>query len=519
MDQRYTQLAAGSQPSLAVTGKVTVNSFIANSTAPTLFEGNVSISTTGGSLDGGSTIYVAVCGTNSGKYTPPSNVIEVVIPPGTNTNKFTLADVSWSSTATLSGWALFAGTAEDTITYQSSGSGTPSTLSFVGPITKAWALPDPNFYALRVKYKKLVHAGVVGARVDIVTGSTIVATETVDPTGTDDWTGRKLILIGRDESDDNPGVTPLDSYNITAFDPSSGLFTLDRGAGDAQAGDAFAVSFQGYDNSGDPTVFTDSGISNSENYNPATNPPTPTPFSGLTADSEVGYVMRVIGGTGRGQTAKIVSNTSTSYTLDQALTLDTDSIVIVENGEWQDFVDSTATNNYDPTLATTLSVPTTNYLRQSMLIGGFTVDSGGGESGEADAVFRMVYIYGQQDAPVGPPQATFLFGNNSVNVTANTSSNLIIAPISGTFERWDAIAGTPPTGQNMTFDIYQNGSNIGTITLVQGVGSLQTGTLGSGSFTINQGDILYAKCTQVGSSIMGANVTLQLYWTPQAPAS
>ncbi len=103
----------------------------------------------------------------------------------------------------------------------------------------------------------------------------------------------------------------------------------------------------------------------------------------------------MIAGKGRGQLpVKILSNTTNSYKLDQPLHIDATSVWIVESGTWQYAVDSSVIDNSDSKKSTTLLMPTSDYLKKSLLLTAATIDRLGTESGEGDAPVRMIYVFG-----------------------------------------------------------------------------------------------------------------------------
>lgn len=76
-----------------ITGVQPVNAFLAGSTAPTLTPLNVTVLPTGGSIPGGVYVYVAVGALDAdGNSIPPSSIISVAIPIGTNTNSLAIGD-------------------------------------------------------------------------------------------------------------------------------------------------------------------------------------------------------------------------------------------------------------------------------------------------------------------------------------------------------------------------------------------------------------------------------------------
>jgi hypothetical protein len=390
LSQVYNPSADGNaQASVTAIGNLPVNSFIPNVGAPSITSGSIAEATTGGSIPGGTTLRVAVCATDAnGGLTPPSQIVLVQFPVGTNTNQFTLSGIIWPSAPGLTGYVVFISSQDDLISCAQSGSltasgsaYTPTAIVCSGPVPRStWALPNANITGVRLKGKLLVHGGVLGARVDSCSGNTIVASETVDFAGIDNWAGRVLAIIGRYN-----GAAPYVSFQIDAFDAATGTFTLgsDAEAAGVQTGDTLVVCFKGYDNSANPTQLADAGLQDAE-----------CGHSGLIAHAEKGLVIRVVAGTNRGATAKVVDNTSTTYTLDQPLPIDSTSVWIVEDSAWSYSVDSSDADNANYQLATALTLPTTNFLDFSMVVGGFTVNSSGLESPDASAPVRMVYIYG-----------------------------------------------------------------------------------------------------------------------------
>jgi hypothetical protein len=393
--QNYITLADGTAlATLTAKGLLPVNQFIEGAGAPVITDGSLVLSTTGGSIPGGQTLRISVCALDAdGHSTPPSLIVLTPIPAGTNTNAITISGIQWPAIAGLATYEVFVSDRDDLICRQQTGSLTeaaghvysPTSITIDGPFQRSTiGLPNQKIKLVRLKAKHLVHGGVLGAAVDSASGTSIISVETVDVALTDDWSGRVLAQIGRDG-----GSAPLDAYNITAFDPATGEFTVDRTVADVQPGDAFVVCFKGYDNSANPLAIEDAGISNASN---------PTPHTGETPHdpNRKGNIVRVIRGTGRGQKAKIVDNSATGYTLDARVRIDVDSVWIVESPAWEYSVDSSPVNNADLMNPTSIGMPTDNFLGQAMLVGGFTVDSDDVESEDGDAVVRMVYLFGSR---------------------------------------------------------------------------------------------------------------------------
>jgi hypothetical protein len=392
--------------SAVVAGCLPVNQFVPNCGAPDVKKGSISWSSTGvGAIPGGTTLYVQICAAvwdTSGttpvlkQYSPPSEILVLKVPAGADTNSLTISDINWPPVASLNGWVLFANTVEDLICAQAwKAEALPSSITFTGPIARqTFAVPDYDVNILRLRAQVLIHGGVVGAGVDSVTSSpnTIVSHATIDSTGKDNWAGRVLAIIGRQQGD---GIAPFAHFNITAWNAATGTYTLDRDptaltpdGNSVQVGDIFVVCFLGADNSANPYVVGDPGISNSDNI---------PPFSGETVNdpNRIGRMVRVIKGTSRGMSAKIVSNTATSYTLDMPLPIDATSVWIVCDPGWNYHKD-VVISNADPSKATLSEIEINNYLGLALLVEGVTIDNEGVTIDDADACVRMLYIPGVQ---------------------------------------------------------------------------------------------------------------------------
>jgi hypothetical protein len=134
-----------------------------------------------------------------------------------------------------------------------------------------------------------------------------------------------------------------------------------------------------------------------------------TGFDG--SNGENGHMFLVIAGTSRGQSANIISNTGTSVTLDAGIVLDSTSVPVIVAPTWTDNSRASAVNCSVNNNPTTLTMTTTNYIYQSLLVGGLTYDSNNVPAGEQDMPFRMAYVYGNG-------------GLNERTVTANTTVEL-----------------------------------------------------------------------------------------------
>jgi hypothetical protein len=450
LNQTYTTLADGSAlANLIVTGKLPVNEFSATGAgAPGI--GSISQSAAGGSLPANVTLRVAICAIDSnGLPSAPSN-IAIIGTPASGTGTFTLEDITWPAVAGLVSYVLFVATQDDLICAQATGTltagpnntYTPGSITFGGPLARStWALPSPYVSKIRIKAKRAIHMGVAGLDVDSVAApNQVVCGWLVDanpPANAFNPVGRILSVVGRPESS-----TPFVSVEITGYDPATGTLTVSPQAVVAghpelsiQVGDVVVIrNTADAPNTSNPTQITDSGYQN-----------VTCDYSGLTPGVEVGNILRVIMGTGRGQLRKITGNTPTQLSWDLPLVLDETSVWIVEDAAWSYIVDSSDVDNANYQLATSLTLPSTNFLDFSMVVCGFTVNSAGVESSDASAPIREIFIYGDGYAQAFIAAATYAMKANDHVLTfngVNQTLNLLPSNAIRRFPRYIIHAGT-----------------------------------------------------------------------------
>jgi hypothetical protein len=426
LSQIYTPDASGNaDATLTVPGAQPVNTIL-NCLPPILDEQSITQSSTGGNLPGGITVYVSVAGINgSNQLTPTSQIVAIAIPSGTDTNQISF-NVLWpaATLVLLAQYAIFTCTSPDLACAAQveaiGGSYESYTLAAALP-RSTWSPPDLNNKGVRIKVKKCIHGGVAGVRIDSVVGHVLNCEEAIDVLGTDNWAGRKLICIGRYNGD-----APFVSYDCTVFNPATGAFTTAQDPSALEAGDALVVAFQqdGGSNATNPLVLTDSGLLQAESGH-----------TGLDPDEELGQQVRVIAGLNRGQTRKVVSATHTSWTLDSELLVDATSIWIVEAASWLDSSDSVQINARYDTVAQ-LVIDTKNFLDESVVVMGFTIDVNGVESGEADAPLRMAYVYGDAYAQAFVTDAVYNVQTTDHVLTFQGTNQQVYLPPSATIRRY-----------------------------------------------------------------------------------
>jgi hypothetical protein len=188
--------------------------------------------------------------------------------------------------------------------------------------------------------------------------------------------------------------------------------------------------------------------------------------NGMNPGAEVGNVLRVIQGTGRGQLRKITGNTQTQLSWDLPLLLDTTSVWIVEAPAWDYSADSTAINNADLSHAVTLNVPTDNFVDTPLLIAGFTVDSNGNECPDGDVPIREDWIYGAEGQGSGfmLPVAGVLGIQSDAAPAFYLNGDMTPGAIK-------AYVKSAPVGADLTFSLYIGTSSTPYISLTIANGS------------------------------------------------
>lgn len=366
----------GTYSNIAVTGREPLND-VSASLDPPFVARQGTMSSGGNLLGGGFTYCFVVCGVDSdGKLTSPSGVCQCSsYAPGTY--KATVPVLSWPS-GTAS-WHLFGGLSAQSMTWQASGTGTPSSIDCSAYNEAAWGCPDTEFDSLEIAIKREVHGGVWGAEVNAV------ATRKLTFVGAGvgvDWTGRVVSLVAKR---DGPAV-PLLSFRVASN--TNDDLTIDSGSPDPAAagiapGDVFLMRSSG-------CTITGLTITDARWENPVSNA-----GAGLAVGAEKGNWLRVIAGAGDGYHYRIADNTATSITIEGPWiqTPDSTSVFVVEEPNWlPDSGELAQPNNSDPSAVVTLQVPVRNYAGSTLLVMAFTRDGGGKMPPEQMCPFREIYI-------------------------------------------------------------------------------------------------------------------------------
>lgn len=398
-------------------------------------------SPTGGLVAGGVTYLIELCAIDSaGNYSPHSGVITITVPAGTNTNLITVANIGWPVGA--DGYTVFAGTDHYNITNQfTTTGGAPSTTLTIGSsytldITASFAPPDLASGSMELKGKLVIHEGIIGETVAVLSASPHKVTIGAPASGTlgDLTVGstviRKLILIGRPNSQGTN--LPIVEFNILSNTGS--VLTVDRDPTvDLLVGDVVVISSQA-------NIVSGTTIGDTLYVAPG------NPYAPIGIDSEdVGYLVMIVRGTGRYQ-QRLITDVSggTTYTVDHPWNIQPDatSMFIVVEKSWRYLSDVAQVSNatYDNAKVSLLN--TDNYLDKPVLVMGLVGDQQGNAfASEFRSPFRIMWIFGVQGTRVItatsdqlPTDGLVLCDTSGLSTTSTTLSGSITpSDITATF--------------------------------------------------------------------------------------
>jgi len=364
---------------LRVRGLQPVNIFSETLSAPVVRRQGTTASTGGTILGHGRSYYLVVCAYDSdGRLSPPSLACEVVVSAASNLNTITVPTVSWPAGA--SGYRVFVGDTPNLLTYHGTAASTPSSITITAFRYRDIGCPDVEFDRMRVKMKRILHSGLFG----IAVSSTGANTITVTGAGwtTNQWANYDCSIIAKD------GGAALPVLNFTVSSNTADTLTVSPNpASTVATGDVLVMRAKptvGWD--ADGRYLTDVNWDNSLSV------------GGMTPDAEVGYLLRVISGAGRGGLFRVRKNDADTHWLEGDSShldvLDSSSRYIIEEPTWQVIQDSDQLNNSELTGEFDMGVEVTNYSEKTLLVAVFTVDGGGFESFESITPIREIYLFG-----------------------------------------------------------------------------------------------------------------------------
>jgi hypothetical protein len=433
----------------------------------------------------------------------------VPLPSGGSTYSISLNNIVWPAVAGLQSYVVFAAAQDDLICAQqngaltATGNGTtyaPGSITFTGPLQRStYALPSPYVSKVRLKAKHEIHGGVIGGSIDSVAAGTLVTgyLKGAPPATNPNWTpvGRILSIIGRPE-----GATPYFSATVTSWDQATGSIGVTPDPnGIGQEGDCFVLRFKAdASNVANPTSITDSGCQN--NVYP----------DGMTPGAEVGNLVRVIQGASRGTPPrKIVANTATSITWDLPLVINPGDVWIIEEPTWPYSYDTTSLANANPLAVTTINMPTGNFVDETLVIAGFTVDVNGNESPDGDAPIREDWVFGAEGLS---KVAGLVFQmQGTLGIEANAAQPLYLnRPV--TVGDVKSYVQSAPTGSGISFTIYVGGVEWLSLTIPAGqTAVVATPSQISALSQIPANTAVSIGITAVGTTFPGANLSVFIY--------
>jgi len=404
---------------LYVRGRMTVNQFVAgargNYSKPQL--GNVRYDPTGGSIAGPIMIYFTVTQVSNAYITEPARTVGVFVPAGIN-NAVLRADVLATTGLPNQNWELYAGTDLRALARQGglrSGQIPTSVSLTTMPAQMTKGLPAISARRIRIKAKHVWHSGVVGVQVHSVPADNQI--QSADFIGsTDNWINRMATVL----ADFSDGSAPLWNFKITAFDSTTGTFTVTPSFAADPIGIGDVLIIRSIAVSATATTVTDPLWRNSVNL-------AQFGADGMTPGEEHGRVFRIWRGKGAGQFRTIEDNTRDTVTVDPAWDIipDSTSICLIEGPDWVYNSETTDLPTPVDTTQIDIRLRVDNLQNKVALVGGFLVDRLGRETIETKAVFREVFVYG------APPLVRYLNGPDVFDVYA-TDTTIRCDPEGGT---------------------------------------------------------------------------------------
>lgn len=362
-----------------VRGLQPVNIFSETLSAPVVRRQGTTASSGGAILGHGRSYYLVVCAYDTdGRLSPPSLACEVVVSAASNANTITVPVASWPSGA--SGYQVFVGDTPNLLTYHGTAASTPSSITVTAFRHRDIGCPDVEFDRMRVKVKRVLHSGLFGIAVSSTGANTITVTDA--GWTTNQWANYDCTIIAKN------GGAALPVLNFAVSSNSADTLTVSPDPDSTVAtGDVLVMRAKptvGWD--ADGRYLTDANWDNS--LSPG----------GMTSDTEVGYLLRVISGAGRGGVFRIRKNDADTHWLEGETAhldaLDSSSRYVIEEPSWQVEQVSEQLNNAEPIGQFDLGVEVTNYQQKTLLVAAYTVDGGGSESFESITPMREIYIYG-----------------------------------------------------------------------------------------------------------------------------
>jgi hypothetical protein len=428
---------------LHIAGRWPVNIF--SPIAPPIVGRQGTTASTGGFITGGRAYYYCICSEDSdGLLSVPSLTCKVEITNVGSTNTATVPITAWPDGAV--GYKLFGGDSPHMMTLQAEAASTPASVTLNFYFQRDAGCPDPEFDKMKIKVKRIFHAGVWGQPIDDLPGANEI---TIGGAGwtTDEWAGRICSVLGKAAE----GIQPVWNFLVSSNTSETLTVTPDPIAEGVELGDALIMRST-------PTVGSDGGGNYLEDLLWINS--LDGGLGGLNVDEEKGRLLRIIAGPGRGDVYRIISNTATKVYIEGEWlhTPTAASIYIIEEPDWVVAQTTDSLNNSDFLETLRLKVEVTNYAATTILIQAVTVDGGGNESMDVLSPIREIYIYGE---PANGPyeQANFALGMCDPLAVATDLTNRALVETDGTCFRCSVNAKEASVGARAVIDLLVSRDN------------------------------------------------------------
>ena len=488
-----------------------VNTFSPD-TRPPFLPAQATTSSTGGAIPGDQTVWCALAAQDAnGLITPLSRLVSVFIPAGTNTNMVTVSGVQWASGTV--GYHAWIGNDPQRLYYLGMAMALPTTITFTEALNQSLSgdvpVPDQLFQTLRVRVKRLMHPGVWAGT---VTGLTATTISVVNAGWTaNQFAGRICSFVGLLDrpafgAEDIPPFSPANFLIVSntsdtlTINPAYGtpLNQIPIGAGgpyiDPSAGDQVQMVIRCQNTGGGPGSISDSGLV-------------------LTAGSEVGRLVRIISGTGRGQTALIQSNDASGNILIQgswATPPNTTSVFWIEEPGW-----GVSTQDFDPgQISSPLYVGVTvaqfainvaGFSKQYLMMEPVAVSAVGNEAlpGAQCVAIRDFFLFNETGLATGGGPAAAITIPGTLAIGSDLGP-IAAMPTTSTPSNITVQLKQAPIGNALTVVVYVNGAVFATINVPPGATSA---TVANASL-IAAGQSVRIDITGVGMAYPGGDMTV-----------
>jgi hypothetical protein len=465
---------------------------------------------TGGVLAGGRSYWVWLSAEDAdGKLTVPS-MTRVDVPGGTTTNTLTVSPIVWDAdTVAYHVWI------SDTPArpyYYGRFTGSPSSITLTSGLASAThnqiPIPDPTIAAIRLKMKRIL---ISGAWEGPITGATTISmTCTGAGWATNRWAGRIVTMVGRADPAGRIDMPPDNSWLIVSN--TSDTLTLHTGGADPSAL-LTTVYKQCYivircvSTSATANTIADTALS-------------------MTVGTQQGRVVRIIKGTGVGQTAMVAANTATELTVTPAwgTTPDSTSLFWVEEPAWMSQTDYKIKNDrWDYAMnifALQYSFDITGLAKTHLLFQPLGVDAAGRETTEDLAYPAISDLYYMLDPITDAIETTpsklngmLLWVNGDLSINPDATNHLIM-PATKTLSPTGAVATlkAAPIGGQVIAVVKVNGVDWLTFTFNDGdtsVSLVEASVVAAGP--VPEGAIITLSVISVGAVFPGADLSISIY--------